>query len=249
MRLHLRFFAAAADLVGNKALDWEMPAGSTVAGLRQAVSLAYPIFAPLAAKVMVAVNRNYAQPEQVLANEDEVAFIPPVSGGAGGPAEDSAANPESGQTWRDPSGLYEVTARPLSGDAVSARVVGNYTGAAVIFLGTVREFTAGRRTVYLEYEAFAEMAVAKMKEIGQEIEARWPAARVAMSHRVGRLDISETAVVIAVATPHRADAFAAGRYAIDRLKEIVPIWKKEVWEDGSEWVGTDIHDHNAGKDN
>lgn len=242
MHLRLRFFASAADLVGSKALNWEMPAGSTVAALRQAVSGAFPAFAPLAAKAMVAVNREYAQPEQTLADGDEVAFIPPVSGGDGEPAGHEPPH-DGSSTWRDPAGRYEVTDQPLSGDAVAARVVNNHTGAAVVFLGTVREFTAGRRTVYLEYEAFAEMAVAKMKEIGQEIEGRWPGARVAMSHRVGHLDIGETAVAIAVATPHRPDAFTACRYAIDRLKEIVPVWKKEVWEDGSEWVGSDVHHH------
>lgn len=235
MRLRLKFFAAAADQVGSRALDWEMPAGATVAALRRAIGEKYPAFAPLAERVMIAVNRQYAQPDGVLAEGDEVAFIPPVSGGAG---DDPATGLSEELAWRDPSGLYEVTPEPLSGDVVAARVVNNYSGAAVVFLGTVREFTAGRRTVRLEYEAYARMAVEKMQEIGREIESRWPGSRVAMSHRVGRLEITDNSVVIAVATPHRADAFEACRFAIDRLKEIVPVWKREVWEDGSEWVGS-----------
>lgn len=228
MRLRLRLFAAIAEVAGARSLDWELPDGVTVADLRLAFAERYPAAAPLAALVMVAVNREYAQPHHVLQDGDEVALIPPVSGGSG----------EEPVSWRDPTSRYEVTPEPLSGDAVAAKVVNPYSGAAVVFLGTVREFTAGRRTVRLEYEAFAEMAVEKMREIGADIETRWPGAQVAMSHRVGRLDITEASVVIAVATPHRSDAFLACRWAIDRLKEIVPVWKKEVWEDGNEWVGS-----------
>ncbi|MGE5590453.1 MAG: molybdopterin converting factor subunit 1 [Bacillota bacterium] len=229
MKLHLRLFAAAADATGARRLDWELPDGATVADLRQALAERLPGLARLAPLVMVAVNREYVQPDHALRDGDEVALIPPVSGGEPG---------DEPSVCRDETGRYEVTPEVLSGDVVASRVVNPHTGAAVVFLGTVREFTGDRRTVRLEYEAFAEMAVQQMKQIGSEVEARWQGARVAMSHRVGPLDISEVSVAIAVATPHRADAFEACRYAIDRLKKVVPIWKKEVWSDGSEWVGS-----------
>ena len=229
MRLHLRFFAAAADAAAARTLEWEVPDGATVADLRRTLAERLPALSRLAPLVLVAVNREYVPPDHPLREGDEVALIPPVSGGDGG---------DGPAAFRDETGLYEITPDSLSGDAVAARVVNPYAGAAVVFLGTVREFTVNRRTVRLEYEAFAEMAVQKMKEIGDEVESRWKGARVAMSHRVGPLAISEVSVAIAVATPHRAEAFEACRFAIDRLKQIVPIWKKEVWEDGSEWVGS-----------
>ncbi|ASK60815.1 molybdenum cofactor biosynthesis protein MoaE [Virgibacillus phasianinus] len=110
-------------------------------------------------------------------------------------------------------------------------------GAVNTFIGTVREFTKGKRTLYLEYQAYASMAEKKLTQIGEEIAAKWENTETAIVHRVGRLEISDVAVVIAVSTPHRNDAFEASRYAIERIKEIVPIWKKEHWEDGSLWIG------------
>ena len=110
-------------------------------------------------------------------------------------------------------------------------------GAVTTFIGTVREWTEGKRTLCLEYEAYKPMAVNMLQQIGEEIEARWPETRTAISHRIGRLDISDIAVVIAVSSPHRISAYEANRYAIERIKQMVPIWKKEVWEDGECWIG------------
>ncbi len=119
-----------------------------------------------------------------------------------------------------------MTEEPLSADEVASRVTNPYSGATLVFVGTVREWTKGKRTTLLEYEAYPEMAVAQMQVIGREIEQRWPGARTAIVHRVGRLEVTEPSVIIAVATPHRADSFEACRHAIERLKQIVPIWKK-----------------------
>ncbi|WP_096435762.1 molybdenum cofactor biosynthesis protein MoaE [Alteribacter populi] len=113
-------------------------------------------------------------------------------------------------------------------------------GAINTFIGTVREMTKGKRTLYLKYDAYVPMAEKKLAQIGDEIVQQYPEARVAITHRIGKLAISDVAVAIAVSTPHRADAFEASRYAIERIKEIVPIWKKEHWEDGSEWVGDQL---------
>ncbi|MCG0239192.1 MAG: molybdenum cofactor biosynthesis protein MoaE [Firmicutes bacterium] len=131
-----------------------------------------------------------------------------------------------------------MVAEPISPEAVAAKVADPTIGAVVTFIGTVREWTRGRQTIYLEYEAYPEMAVAQMERIAREIQEKWPGTRVAITHRVGRLQIGEASVVIAVGAPHRAEAFAACRHAIERLKQIVPIWKKEVWADGEEWVGS-----------
>src|SRR5690625_1034402 len=133
--------------------------------------------------------------------------------------------------------LFWVTSEPIEINDVIEKVVRREAGAISTFTGIAREFTQGKRTLYLEYQAYESMAEKKLAEIGKEIEERWEDTKTAIAHRTGRLDISEVAVAIAVSTPHRNDAFEASRYAIERIKEIVPIWKKEHWEDGSVWIG------------
>lgn len=132
---------------------------------------------------------------------------------------------------------FWITDEPIGINDVVEKVVRPEAGAINTFIGTVREFTEGKRTLYLEYQAYAAMAEKKLEEIGQEISDKWGDAKTAIAHRTGRLDISDIAVVIAVSTPHRKDSFEASRYAIERIKEIVPIWKKEHWEDGTLWIG------------
>ena len=132
---------------------------------------------------------------------------------------------------------YWITKEPIDINDCIQKVIRAEAGAVSTFMGTVREFTHGKRTLFLEYQAYVPMAEKKLAQIGQEIEERWGNTKTAIAHRIGRLDISEVAVAIAVSTPHRKDAFEASRYAIDRIKEIVPIWKKEHWEDGTKWIG------------
>ena len=164
--------------------------------------------------LLYAVNREYADPERELADGDEVALIPPVSGGA-----------------------FRVTDEPLSLDAVIAEVADENAGAVASFLGTVRRRSRGRTVLYLEYEAYAAMAEDVMAQIAADLECTYDLHSVAIHHRVGRVEIGETSVAIAVSAPHRHDALAACRDAIDRLKETVPLWKKEVYEGGEEWIG------------
>lgn len=133
--------------------------------------------------------------------------------------------------------MLEVTDQPLSLEPLVITVQRPSSGAVATFLGVVREQTRGRQVRYLEYEAYREMAILKMREITDEIRRKWKVDDIAMVHRVGRLQIGEASVAIAVSAPHRREALAACAYAIDRLKETVPIWKKEVWTDGEEWVG------------
>lgn len=132
---------------------------------------------------------------------------------------------------------YWITDTFIDIEHVVNKVVRPEAGAINTFIGTVREFTKGKRTLYLNYQAYVPMAEKMLTQIGDEIKGKWPEARCAIAHRIGELAVSDIAVVIAVSTPHRADSYDASRYAIERIKEIVPIWKKENWEDGEEWIG------------
>jgi molybdopterin synthase catalytic subunit/molybdopterin converting factor small subunit len=164
--------------------------------------------------LLYAVNREYADREQELRDGDEVALIPPVSGGT-----------------------FRVTEAPLSLEAVAAEVADERAGAVATFTGTVRRQSRGREVTHLEYEAYAEMAEDVMARLADDLEARYDLCSIAIHHRVGRLEVGEASVVIAISAPHRQDALAACKDAIDRLKETVPLWKKEVYEGGEEWVG------------
>jgi molybdopterin synthase catalytic subunit len=164
--------------------------------------------------LLYAVNREYAERERELHDGDEVALIPPVSGGA-----------------------FRVTEEPLSLEAVVAEVADERAGGIATFTGTVRRQSRGREVTRLEYEAYAEMAEDVMGEIAADLEQRYELCKVAIHHRVGTLGIGEASVAIAVSAPHRQDALAACKDAIDRLKETAPLWKKEVYEGGEEWLG------------
>ena len=172
---------------------------------------------------LFAVGHDYVEADHRLHPDDELCFFPPVSGGS--------AAPSAGD-------VYRVVDSPLSPDAIAMTVDEPGAGGIVIFSGVVRNQTDGRPVKFLEYEAHTAMAEAKIREIGQAIRARWAGVRrVAILHRIGRLEIGESSVLIAVSAAHRGDAFEACRYAIDTLKRTVPVWKKEHFEDGEVWVG------------
>ncbi|AEP01651.1 molybdenum cofactor biosynthesis protein MoaE [Heyndrickxia coagulans] len=133
--------------------------------------------------------------------------------------------------------MFEIVKEPVDVSKLIQAVADRNAGAIVTFIGTVREMTKGKKTLYLEYEAYEPMARKKLEQIGAEIRQQFPAAKTAIVHRIGRLDISDIAVAIAVSAPHRDEAYRANRYAIERIKEMVPIWKKEHWENGEMWVG------------
>jgi molybdopterin synthase catalytic subunit/molybdopterin converting factor small subunit len=166
------------------------------------------------AGLLYAVNKEYADPDRPLADGDEVALIPPVSGGA-----------------------FRLSAEPLSLDAVVDEVRSERAGAIATFIGTTRVQSRGHTVLHLDYEAYEEMAEQTMAEIAAELKGRYDLCEIAIHHRTGRVDIGEASVVIAVSAPHRQDALAACKDAIDTLKEQVPLWKKEFYEGGEEWVG------------
>ncbi|MEC1678591.1 molybdenum cofactor biosynthesis protein MoaE [Bacillus mojavensis] len=137
-------------------------------------------------------------------------------------------------------GRFEITKTPIVTEDIIKKVEKRKAGAITTFIGTVREWTNGKKTIRLEYEAYEPMAVQMLAQIGAEIEEKWKGASAAITHRIGVLDIGEAAVVIAVSSPHRKAAYEANEYAIERIKQIVPIWKKEIWEDGEQWIGDQL---------
>jgi len=213
----------------------DVPEGGTVEAAWKAIIARHPDLARYRPYTLFAVGHDYVEPDHRLAPDDELCLFPPVSGGS---ASGSAGRrPFDGQGERS-ADVYAVVDRPLSPDAIAAQVDDPGAGGVVIFSGVVRNHTDGRPVKFLEYEAHAPMAEAKLREIGAAIRSRWAGVRrVAMLHRVGRLEIGEASVLIAISAAHRGDAFDACRYAIDTLKRTVPVWKKEHFEDGEVWVG------------
>jgi molybdopterin synthase catalytic subunit len=218
MQVTVKLFGSLREATGAKELAVRLPEGARIADLAALLAREHPAFAGMEAKLRAARNHELAERGQPLADGDEVAFLPPVAGG-------SAATPRC-----------TISDRALDVGEVVARVVGPDAGGIVTFVGTVRDASRGHAIRHLEYEAYPGMAEREMEKIAETAAAQWPGARVAMAHRTGHLAIGDIAVVIAAAAPHRAEAFAACRYAIDTLKQDVPIWKKEVAVDGEYWV-------------
>lgn len=215
MKVKLRLFALYRELLGKSEMTLELPAGADAAALRQFVERDSPRLQ--GHDIVIAVNGLFADPDHKLADGDEVALLPPFSGGSA-------------------SDRIELTHKPISPEAVTAKVLKDKHGAVVTFLGTVRNLSEGRAVRYLEYEAYPEMAINMLKGLVDEVRQKWGIEDVAITHRLGRMDIGDVSVVIAVASPHRKEAFEACQYAIGRLKETVPIWKKEFFVDGERWV-------------
>lgn len=215
------------DATGVEQADLELPEGATAEDAFAAAAARWPELAPRRKSIVIAVNQRYALPSDVLGEGDEVAFLPPVSGG-----QDSWLRVE-----QDPAGhFFALTREPIDVGALQRRVAQPRDGAVVVFEGIVRDNSGGRRTLFLEYECYEPMAIGEMARLGREIAARHAVSRVAIVHRLGRLEIGEVSVAIAVAAPHRQAAFDAAREAIVRLKREVPIWKKEHFEDGAVWA-------------
>ncbi|MBI3635614.1 MAG: molybdenum cofactor biosynthesis protein MoaE [Candidatus Rokubacteria bacterium] len=232
MRVGVRFFARYRETAGRERIEVDLPDGGTVEAAWDAVVSRHPELSRFRPFTLFAVGHEYVTPEQALKPGDELCLFPPVSGGA--------PEPRNTVDGHGPSrfDVYRVVGVPLSPDVIAAEVDDPGAGGIVIFSGVVRNETGGRQVKFLEYEAHAPMAETKMREIGEALRARWPGVkRVAMLHRIGRLEIGESSVLIAVSAAHRGEAFEACRYAIDTLKQTVPVWKKEHFEDGEVWVG------------
>lgn len=218
MRVRVLFFGILKDLLAGQPDTLDLPAGATVATLldqyRQLTSQSSLAWNSIA----VAVNQQYASPPQPLVENDEVALLPPVSGGAQEPL------------------LIVLTSEPLYAGAYVAALKRPADGAVVVFDGIVRDNTRGRRTLHLVYEAYEEMALKKMQELAAEAKQRFAIRELVIAHRLGKLQIGDTSVLIVAAAAHRGAAFDACRFTIDTLKKTVPIWKKEHFEDGAVWA-------------
>jgi molybdopterin synthase catalytic subunit/molybdopterin converting factor small subunit len=209
MQVALKLFAGLRERAGRGAVELELPAGACVGDVWAELDLGDE-----PPGLLYAVNKAYAARETPLAEGDEVALIPPVSGGD-----------------------FRLSEAPLSLDAAVAEVARDGAGAIATFSGTVRDHSRERDVVHLHYEAYPGMAEQMMAELADDLKRRYQLCEIAIHHRVGTVGIGETSVVIAVSAPHRADALAACKDAIDTLKGTVPLWKKEIYEGGEEWIG------------
>ncbi len=215
----IRFFAGARECAGIGSLSISLPSGSRIADAIRAAQQQAPRPFSLPENYLVARNGQYSEQHEILTGNDEIAIIPPVSGGA------------------DSMPLIIITSKPIAIDPIIDKTRADSDGAVVVFQGVTRNCSQGRQVIKLEYEAYSPMAENTMMEIIDEMQERWDIGSVGVVHRIGRVDVGETSMALVVTAPHRAPAFEASQYFIDRLKQIVPIWKKEYFEGGEVWIG------------
>ncbi|MBM3957067.1 MAG: molybdenum cofactor biosynthesis protein MoaE [Gemmatimonadetes bacterium] len=224
MRITVRLFAGVRERVGAGVMALSLPDGATV---EEAVAAALEDVEggeSLPSRLLTAVNEEYVRRDTVLRDGDELALIPPVSGGGPGTVSHGSAGVVITEGVLDPAPVVE-------------RVRSDRDGCVVTFVGVTRDHSEGRRVRYLEYEAYRPMAERKIAGIIEEMKARWEIGSVAVAHRLGRVEVGEASLVVAVSAPHRGPAFEAVAYFVDELKRVVPIWKKEYFEGGQLWIG------------
>jgi molybdopterin synthase catalytic subunit/molybdopterin converting factor small subunit len=222
MQIRVLFFGVLKDLVGRSSETLELPEGARLQTVLSHYARQAPRFEAMLPSLALSVNQEYSRPDQALRGGDEVGLLPPVSGGAEGQGADSS--------------VVRIVREPISTQAELGRLKLPQDGAAVIFEGIVRNNTRGRRTLYLDYEAYEAMALKQMEGLAGQARSRFAVREIALVHRLGRLEIGETSVLIVVASAHRGPAFDACHWIIDTLKKTVPIWKKEYFEDGAVWA-------------
>jgi len=231
MRVKVLFFGMLKELAGKSADDVELHTGARVRDVLGYYESQFPELKKFLPSVALAVNQQYAGPETALNANDEVALLPPVSGGSAGPAGDSRAESLGGRQQ------YSLIVRePIDVSGTISRLKRGEDGATLAFEGIVRNQTRGRRTLYLDYEAYEGMARQQMESLATQALGQFQIRDLAIVHRLGRLEIGETSILIAVSSAHRAAAFDACRWLIDTLKRTVPIWKKEYFVDGAVWA-------------
>ena len=220
MKITAHFFASAREAVGVRQLQLDLTDGATAADLVQQLVSDYPRLAGCTAALRVAVNEAYTDLDTVLHQNDEVALIPPVSGGS--PMQ------------------FIVTEESLEPRKLEALLESPANGAIVTFQGVVRNHSRGKTVSYLEYDAYAPMATKVMAQIAEEAKQRWPITDLGIWHRIGHLEIGQASLLVVVTAAHRKECFEACHWTVDRIKEDVPVWKKEVWADGESWVEGDV---------
>jgi molybdopterin converting factor subunit 1 len=225
MRVRILFFGMLKDIVGRADDQLDLETGATLGRVFDHYCGLFPRMRQMAASILMAVNHTFADAGATLSDGDEVAFLPPVSGGS----EYLRQASENGN-------FFALTQHPIDVRKVALRLLRGEDGAVVTFEGVVRNNTNGRQSHFLDYECYEPMAIKMMAQIGGEIAAAYPIDRIAMVHRLGRMLIGETSVVVIVTSAHRKAAFEAALEGINRLKRVVPIWKKEHFADGEVWV-------------
>src|SRR2546426_9007935 len=229
MWISVRAFASYREAIGVHSVRVDVPEGSTPRQVWDRLLDRYPRLLSLPKPHAFAINEEYVQEGHALRELDELILLPPVSGGA----RKSSQSPQSSETW------VELVEQVIDVNTLLQRVRHPRAGAVVLFLGTVRDNDRGRHVKFLEYEAYRPIALKEMGRVAEEARQRWPLLGIAIVHRLGHLEIGDISVAIAVSSEHRKEAFEAGRYAIDSLKQTVPIWKKEVWDAGETWIGSE----------
>jgi len=227
MQVKLLFFATLKDIVGSRQLQVDLPAGATVADLLTHLEARYPRLKDYRPVVLTAINEDYVDHRAHIHNGDEVAIFPPVSGGE---VQSEAS------LIRRPGEIYQITRDRIDAQKIARQMLRGEDGAICVFEGVARNNSKGKRTLHLVYDAYETMALKKLEEIGVFVRQAWEIDGVALIHRLGHLDIGETSVAVIITSAHRRPAFDACHYAIDKLKKVVPIWKKEFFEDGEVWV-------------
>jgi molybdopterin synthase catalytic subunit/molybdopterin converting factor small subunit len=227
MQVRILFFGVLKDLTGRGSDLLNLPEHATLGDVFIHYEEIAPRLGELAASIAISINQEFAGPDSQLKEGDEIAFLPPVSGGL--------TDPESNLRAQLPRHSLIVREK-IDTQEVLTKLKQPADGAAIVFEGVVRDNTRGRRTLYLDYEAYEEMALKQMDDLAEQALQQFPIRDVAIVHRLGRLEIGETSVLIVVASTHRAAAFDACRWLIDTLKRTVPIWKKEYFEDGALWA-------------
>ena len=238
MRIKVLFFGVVKDVVGAAEQEIDVETGCLLENVFELYACQFSRLRAMERSLVFAINRQFASKTTTIAEGDEVALLPPVSGGSSPAAPGRYTHtiaPEGGH-------FFALTREPIDTRELVARLTRGEDGALVIFEGVVRNNSNGRATLYLDYECYEAMAIEVMAGIGMEIAAAHAIGRIAMVHRLGRIQIGETSVAILVSAPHRGPAFAAASGAIDRLKQTVPIWKKEYFIDGEVWVEGQWHE-------
>ena len=234
MKIGVLFFGVLKDVVGRSGETVDLPEGARVREVLFHYARQAPRFEALVPSLAIAVNQEYSEADRALREGDEVGLLPPVSGGS---AEGGQVRGEvRGEFRGEFRGEVRMVRDRIDTESVAERLKRPADGAMVIFDGVVRDHTRGRHTLYLDYEAYEAMALKQMESLAVEARTRFGARGASIVHRLGRLEIGETSVLIVVAAAHRGAAFEACRWIIDTLKKTVPIWKKEYFEDGAVWA-------------
>jgi molybdopterin converting factor subunit 1 len=229
VKIRVLFFGVVRDVTGVREDSLNVAEGGNIGSVFEHYASRFPQLRDMASSIVLALNQEFSPPTAPVAEGDEVAFLPPVSGGSNGRFTHEIADAQSGN-------FYALTREAIDSAALTRRILRGEDGAIVNFEGVARNNTKGRMTRYLEYECYEAMAIKMMAQIGQDIAQGSSIGRIAMIHRLGRLEIGEASVAVIVTSPHRKAAFEAALEGINRLKRLVPVWKKEYFVDGEVWV-------------